>query len=206
MIKTKWKPKAEIEYSLKDMKTVSVFTCGGCARMYGTGGDAGIEYLMKLFKELGKEVIIAETIEPGCFEELIHKAYADNKKAITGSDALVVSGCPASIKTVYTCNPEVPVIGVLDPIGLTVATEVDTPVTRTQCMMCAQCVINFTAGICPVTGCPSKSKYGPCSKAFENDSKCAVNSDMICVWHEISKAADIEALEYLKSIHKSQSV
>ncbi len=45
MLKTEWKPKDEIEYSLRNARTVAILTCGGCARLYGTGGDAGIAFL-----------------------------------------------------------------------------------------------------------------------------------------------------------------
>ncbi len=70
-------------------------------------------------------------------------------------------------------------------------------------MICEKYVIDYTGGICPISGCPSKLKYGPCKKVPEESKSCIVNSDQDCVWSEIAKMGDHAALNNLYQIHEA---
>jgi hypothetical protein len=48
------------------------------------------------------------------------------------------------------------------------------------CSMCGDCVLNFTAGICPVTRCSKGLLNGPCGGA--KDKKCEVDRARDCAW------------------------
>ncbi len=201
MIKTIWKPKEEIEYSLRHAKNVAVLSCDSCANLNGTGGAAGIATLMELLKKLGKEIVFSEIVYGLCFEDFVNKALTENPQAISESDVLIMDSCPLGVKAAYLCKPEIPVVGVLDATGGSVFTMQDNSITRRHCMMCGKCVVNFTGGICPISGCPAKSKYGPCKKASEKDDRCVADPNHECVWVEIKKIGDLSALERLHRIH-----
>ncbi len=52
-----------------------------------------------------------------------------------------------------------------------------------RCRACGTCVLDTTAGICPVTMC-SKSIYnGPCGGT--NQESCEIDPNQPCAWHMI---------------------
>ncbi len=102
------------------------------------------------------------------------------------------------------CEPMVPVVAVLDTLGTGSITRLDNLVTRSLCTSCGHCVITYTGGICPLSECPAKEKYGPCEKAPKNGMQCAVNPYQNCVWKEIAKRGNLTALKELCQIHKAE--
>jgi len=60
--------------------------------------------------------------------------------------------------------------------------------------MCAECVLNETAGICPVTLCAKGLLNGPCGGV--NGGKCEVDSGKDCAWvliyNELKKSKKLE--------------
>ena len=51
--------------------------------------------------------------------------------------------------------------------------------------MCGECVLDVTAGICPVTLCPKGLMNGPCGGM--NKGKCEVDKEKDCAWVLIYK-------------------
>ena len=205
MIETRWKPKDEIKYSLKNAKKISILSCGACANLCGTGGTIGINFLKDLLKEWGKEVVFSRNILIGCSEETMRQTLRINRRSILRSDALVIIACSGGVKTAFLCEPMVPVVGVLDTVGAGAITRLDNLVARSMCIACGHCVLNYTGGICPLSECPLKMKYGPCEEAPKNGMQCAVNPYQNCVWREIAKrAGDLLGLEELRQIHKAE--
>jgi hypothetical protein len=202
MIKTKWKSRAELEHALRNAKKIAIFSCGTCANIIDTGGPTGMEAMKKLAMELGKEVVIAEVALACCAEELMRPAFNIHRKALANCDAMVIISCAGGVKSAIVSNPGVPVIAALDTLGSAPVTFQDSPVARSVCTTCGHCVLNFTGGICPISECPTKRKYGPCDKAPKEGTVCGVNPEKDCVWVEIAKRGDLKALEELASIHK----
>jgi hypothetical protein len=54
-----------------------------------------------------------------------------------------------------------------------------------KCSMCGECVLDVTAGICPVTLCPKGLMNGPCGGM--NKGKCEVDKEKDCAWVLIYK-------------------
>ena len=74
MTKTKWKPKVELAYSLKNAQRISIFSCSRCARKDGTGGAKGIRFLKGLLKEMYKEVVFTALVNGSCNEDATKQA------------------------------------------------------------------------------------------------------------------------------------
>jgi hypothetical protein len=204
MTKTEWKPKIELEYSLRNAKKVSILSCTGCARKCGTGGKAGIDFLTDFLEEMGKEVLFAETVSVCCDENSTKQILSVNPAAISRTDTLVVASCAPGVKAAYLCAPGISVVGALDTMaGCRVTTQQDNIVVNSICYGCGRCVITYTGGICPLSECPKKMKYGPCGKAPKNGAACTVNQDQDCVWVEIAQRRDIAALKDLRKIHRA---
>jgi hypothetical protein len=51
------------------------------------------------------------------------------------------------------------------------------------CSLCGDCVLEYTAGICPHTDCPKSLLNGPCGGV--DNSKCEVIRENDCAWVRI---------------------
>jgi hypothetical protein len=52
-----------------------------------------------------------------------------------------------------------------------------------KCSLCGECILNETAGICPVTTCAKGLLNGPCGGM--EDGRCEADRDIDCAWHLI---------------------
>ncbi len=201
-----WKSEDEIAQSLADARRVAVFSCNICANMSGTGGRRGLRRMRQLLKKWNKEIVVARTVNVCCSEEIMRQClriYIDPVK--DRCEALVVLSCAGGVKSAFLCDPGIPVVAALDSLGSAViATSID-PVAAGICKSCEHCVLTYTAGICPVTACPAKKKYGPCKNAPVETAVCAVNPEQVCVWKTIEKKGNVQALQELEKRHAGRN-
>jgi hypothetical protein len=205
MLKVAWKPEDEIRYSLRHAKTVSILACDGCAKVFGAGGDVGMEYLKDLMAEWGKEVVFADIIPACCFEDFMRMTLMKDPDAISRSDAVLVDSCASGVKAAYLCDPTIPAVAVLDTMGSAIITQQDSLLARSLCRGCGHCVITYTGGICPPFECPLGTKYGPCEDSPVDGTQCAIDPSKECVWVKIGGTADRNALQDLDSMHGAGS-
>ncbi len=191
---------------LGDARRVSIFSCGVCANLSGTGGARGGKYLAHELEGWGIRVDCADCVVACCSMEIMMQALRRRRKALRESDALVVISCAAGIKSAFLCEPGIPVIPAADSMGSVPVTRRADPVAVSRCRSCGHCVIAFTGGICPLDGCPSRTKYGPCSRYDEADGSCALDPSRDCVWKKIGPRGDLEALEGLRRLHAGDGV
>jgi hypothetical protein len=204
MIKTVWKPRAELELALRDVDRVALISCGTCANIIDTGGETGLRVMRELVQEMGKEVVFEGIAIACCAEELMRPLFKMYAGPLSRSDAMVVISCAGGVKAAVLCSPGLPVIAALDTIGSAPVSFQDTLVSRSACSACGQCVLTFTGGICPIGECPSKRKYSPCDKAPTEGTRCGVVPERDCVWVEIRQRGDMQALAELERIHKAE--
>ena len=67
-----------------------------------------------------------------------------------------------------------------------------------RCQMCGDCVLDMTAGICPVTTCPKGILNGPCGGMWQ--SKCEVLSDRDCAHIRIIQRLSHQKREVIASL------
>jgi len=203
VIRTQWKSRSELELALRGAKRVTVISCGTCANIIDTGGETGLKAMRQLLKEMSKEVTLEAIVIACCAEELIRPTFKMYRRALAKSDAIVVISCAGGVKAANLCSLGLPVIAALDTMGSMPVSFRDTPVARSMCSACGQCVLSFTGGICPLGECPSKRKYGPCDKAPTEGTRCGVVPERECVWVEIKHRGNIQALAELEKIHEA---
>ena len=167
---------------MSEAKGVTVFACTMCANYSYTGGVRGMQQMKILLSELGIEMAAAKCITMCCGEEIMRQAVRINRRSLSGSDALVVISCAAGVKSALLCEPGLPVITVVDSVGSVPVTRRYDPVALSYCASCGHCVITYTGGICPLSECPSQSKYGPCEKSPQDNTVCVVNGRRMCIW------------------------
>jgi len=203
MNKSEWKSAEEIRHSLRGADKITLFACGVCANLSNTGGHRGLKFLRKVLEEWGKEVVATKCITACCSEEIMKQAVRIYGRPISESDALVVVSCAAGVKSAFLSEPGVPVVAAADSVGSVPVSRREDTVARSRCTNCGHCVITYTGGICPLSECPAERKYEPCSRFSRNGKRCAVDPSRDCVWIEIAKRGDLEALKKLGGIHET---
>jgi len=189
---------------LNDYRSIAILSCGTCANLSFTGGKTGIEILKELLQKKGKDIKLARVVLACCPEEIMRQALKMNRRKIKKCDALVVLSCAAGIKSANSCSPGPQIINVLDSVGSSAVSCSDPLLSQSLCTGCGQCVLTYTAGICPISECPAKSKYGPCKAASRNSPVCTIDPDRDCVWHIIEERSDItKSMNELIQLHRN---
>jgi ferredoxin len=202
MIITEQKPFAELIDSLKEYKKIFLVGCGECATTCKTGGESEVLKMKQALEEQGK--IIRGTCIPGapCVASQMKTEFAKNMKALREAEAVLVLACGLGVQSAKDN----------DRIGLAVLPACNTlfgAVMDAQgnfyekCSLCGECVLDVTAGICPVTLCPKGLLNGPCGGV--DKGKCEVDKERDCAWVLIYKELEKKGkLKNLKEIQKAK--
>lgn len=205
MIKTVFKPENEIRELLEKRKNILVFTCGICANLVGTGGNRTLAAFTRMATSWGHDVLDARCVNGCCLSLVMDQALAVYLEPLRDkADALAMLCCAAGVKAAVLCGAGIPVVPLLDTMGASPLTDQPSLVASTFCQGCGDCVLGYTAGICPVSGCALKRKNGPCKKAPEQAGPCCVDPSRACVWREIEAAAGPAGMKLLGGISQKR--
>lgn len=176
------KPLEQINQLLAPYNKIAVFGCGTCVTVCLAGGQKEAEEVaaaINIYRK--KENLSGEaealTIERQCEFEFIDQVV-DKLKSY---DAILSLACGVGVQTIVEHLPELIVLPGLNtkfmgyPLQQGVWTE--------RCLGCGDCVLFFTAGICPITRCSKSLLNGPCGGSAEG--KCEISKDVDCAWHLI---------------------
>ncbi|MEI6631063.1 MAG: methylenetetrahydrofolate reductase C-terminal domain-containing protein [bacterium] len=199
MIITEQKPIAQIIDSLKDYASVFLVGCGECATTCKTGGEKELLALKAILEKKGKTVLGMCIPSAPCVASQIKTELAKNVKALRQAEAVLVLACGLGAQSVKDN----------DRLGLAVLPGCNSlfgAVMDAQgnfyekCSFCAECVLDITGGICPVTLCAKGLLNGPCGGM--DKGKCEVDKDKDCAWVLIYKELEKKnKLANLKKIH-----
>ena len=195
---TERKPLDEIMQMLDGYNTIYVIGCGSCATMLHTGGKSEVEEMSNGLEATGKE-IAGKIVIPTACDELSRDALAQNETDIRKADCILMMSCAFGVQTVgmYSNKRVFPALNTLfmgkeDPLG-TIAE---------LCMQCGSCILDRTAGICPVVNCAKSLLNGPCGGSV--NGKCEVSPDIPCAWQLIIDR--LSALNQLDELNKIQPI
>lgn len=177
MIITKPRDWARIRRNLESVnaRTVFLMGCGQCATVAGTGGAKEIMVAKARLEAEGFEVTGWAVGEVACH---LGGTKLDARKhvgEIDRADAVLVLTCGAGVQTVAE-SVKKPVFPGLESAFL--GNVIRHGVFEERCQMCGDCVLDLTAGICPVTNCPKGLLNGPCGGMW--NGKCEVLRDREC--------------------------
>ncbi|MDP2181345.1 MAG: methylenetetrahydrofolate reductase C-terminal domain-containing protein [Actinomycetota bacterium] len=184
MIITKPRDWERIKRNLTDIEAHSVFImgCGQCASVAGTGDAKAILQAKTRLEQDGFEVTGWAIGEVACHLGGTKLEARKNKGSIDRADAVLVLTCGAGVQTVADSTDK-PVFPGLDSMFL--GNVIRHGVFEERCSMCGDCVLDQTAGICPVTTCPKGLLNGPCGGMWEG--KCEVQTDRECTHVRIQR-------------------
>jgi ferredoxin len=184
----------EIASSIAGCRNVLVLGCGGCVTVCRSGGDAEAHDLALQLShpehyQSRPPDFAVDTIERQCELDLL-KSYL---KIPEGTAAILSMACGAGVQIVADAFEPLPVLPALTTTFMGGADEPG--VWREKCRGCGDCLLAFTAGICPIALCAKRLLNGPCGGSREG--RCEVGSDVPCAWAKIYTRLDKQSRLHL---------
>jgi ferredoxin len=192
MIITEKKEYKKILENLKGAGSVYIVGCGRCATSCSTGGEDQVNEMAEALKKDGKSIAGTYVIEAPCDERLTAKFARSEGSKIKKADALLVLGCGAGVQTVSDIS-RLPTFPALESVFLGKTKSLGR--FYELCVMCGDCALEETGGICPVARCSKHLMNGPCGGSHKG--KCEVDQNIDCAWYLI-----FERLKELKQFDK----
>jgi ferredoxin len=200
MIITEQKPLEEIVKSFKDLNKIFLVGCGECATTCKTGGEAELLKIKELLEAQGKTVTGMCVPKAPCIASQIKTELAKNTKLLKDSEAILILACGLGVQSVKDN----------DRMGLAVLPGCNSLFGALmdargdfyeKCSLCGECVLDFSAGICPITLCSKGLLNGPCGGM--DKGKCEVDKDKDCAWvliyRELEKKGRLSELKEIRS-------
>lgn len=200
MIISQQKPFEDLLTSLKEYHKIFLVGCGECATACKSGGEAEIAKIQQLLEAAGKVITGSCIPSAPCVAAKLKTELAKNIKVLSQSEVVLVLACGLGVQS-FKDNHRLD-LAVLPACDTLFGAVMDAQGNFFEkCSMCAECVLDETAGICPVTLCPKSLLNGPCGGV--NQGKCEVDNQKDCAWVLIYKELEKKKkLESLKEIRK----
>jgi len=182
MIVGKQKPIEEIWEMVKDYKKVLVFGCNTCVAVCHEGGNKEAEILTSLLRMKAKqEGADIEFTNGGIERQCEHEYFENAREQVEEHDVVLSIACGAGIQFTSEKWPDKII---LPGLNTTFIGVVDEPgVFSERCLMCGDCILHLTGGVCPIARCSKSIMNGPCGGS--EDGLCEVNPDIPCGWQLI---------------------
>ena len=180
------KPIEEIDSYFRPGEKVFVVGCDNCAAKCHSGGIPETQEMATRLQKRGVKVIGWCVPQPAgtslCklsnTKRVLQEEYGGHVKQ---ADSFLVLACGQGFHTVMDATDGGAVHPGCDTVfgGETVSDDFITE----YCSLCGECIVEYTAGLCPVTLCAKSLLNGPCGGA--KDGKCEVDRNRDCGWQLI---------------------
>ena len=198
MITVEQKKIEEVTEMTKDVERLLVLGCETCAAISFAGGRRQVEELCAALRlaradQSIRGEITGDSVARQCEPEFIDMASDKIKE----SDAVLSLACGAGVQLIAERFPDKIVfpgtnttfLGVTEKMGLW--TE--------RCAGCGNCLLDKTAGLCPIARCSKQLLNGPCGGSM--NGKCEISKDVDCVWQQIiDRLSRLDQLDKLSEI------
>ncbi len=184
MVITELKSLKNITDSLKGYSKVFIIGCGECATACKTGGEPEVLKMKKDLESSGKLVTGSCIPSAPCIAAKLKLELSKNIPALKDSEAVLIMACGLGVQS-FRDNDRFG-IAVLPACNTMFGAVMDAKGNfYEKCSMCGECVLDVTAGICPVTLCSKGLLNGPCGGM--DKGKCEVDKERDCAWVLIYK-------------------
>jgi ferredoxin len=199
MIISQQKPLADLLFSLKEYNKIFLVGCGECATACKSGGQPEIEKMQCQLEEAGKIITGSCIPSAPCVAAKLKTELAKKIKVLAQSEAVLVLACGLGVQS-FKDNDRWD-LAVLPACDTLFGAVMDAQGNFFEkCSMCAECVLDSTAGICPITLCPKSLLNGPCGGV--NQGKCEIDNQKDCAWvliyRELDKKKKLAALKEIR--------
>ena len=199
MIVTSQKPLGEILDFISPHNVVLLAGCDGCTQPpRGLREAKTLGQLLELGGKLrGKDFKIKVTTSPKQCDSYLTLTTLEPQ--IEDVEAILSLACGLGVQTIAQVLPDLPVFPAQDTlfIGLEMREEGN---FEERCAACGHCILDLTAGICPIARCPKGLLNGPCGGSV--NGKCEVDSEKDCAWdliiRRLEKSGRLSVLEEIQ--------
>jgi len=197
LIVTEQKPFEEVLHSLEGHQRIFIVGCGSCATAWHTGGEQEVKEMAARLEEQGKTITGWMVVEETCDERKVKRDARGHRDEITQADALLIMACGAGVQTSALNLDSKPVYPALNAMFLARLQRLNQADER--CVLCGDCILAQTGGLCPVATCPKELLNGPCGGY--RDGMCEVDPERECTWVQI-----YQRLQLLGQLDRMQAV
>lgn len=179
-------------------RRLAVIGCQECVTVCQAGGRKEVSCLAHLLRIAGLKEGLPLMVTEATVARQCDTAYlAPLDPLVEQAEACISLGCGVGVQFIAERYPGVPVIPGVDTVGGGGTTAPG--VWEERCAMCGECVLDQTAGICPVTRCAKSLLNGPCGGS--SGGMCEVDPDLPCAWEMIyRRMKERKSLDDLRSI------
>ena len=169
----------EIVKVVAEYRKVHVIGCGSCVTVCLSGGDREAHLLADTLSHprhytTTTPEFTVDTIERQCERDLV-KAYLSLPE---NAEAILSLACGVGVQCIADAFEPLPVYPALNTTFMGGA---DKPgIWSEKCRGCGDCVLTYTAGICPVARCAKRLFNGPCGGS--QGGACEVDDYLPCAW------------------------
>lgn len=172
----------EILENIEPYEKVLILGCRGCVAICSTGGDREVAILaeaLRLARSIqGKPIEVFEaTFIRQCDPEYLMPLKDLGKEV----EAIVSLACGVGVNLMADLYPDLRIYPGVDTSFYGANPALGEWVEK--CRGCGDCIIDKTAGLCPIARCAKNLLNGPCGGS--QGGKCEVRKEMPCIWHEI---------------------
>ncbi|TYO96355.1 methylene-tetrahydrofolate reductase-like protein [Geothermobacter ehrlichii] len=180
MIISEPKSRADLDRSLEGAGRIFLVGCGACATACRSGGEEQVFETQEWLLETGRQVTGSVVIDEACHIPRAGRDLRLHRSGVEEADALLVLACGAGVQSI-SASTDKRVVGGLNSLFLGNIRRIGS--YEEKCLLCGDCILNETAGICPVTTCGKGLLNGPCGGMEEG--RCEVDREQDCAWHLI---------------------
>jgi ferredoxin len=182
MIVGKQKPLEEIWDMINGYKKVLIFGCNTCVAVCHEGGNKEAEILASMLRMKAKqEAIDIEIKNSGIERQCEHEFFESATEQIERADAVLSIACGAGVQFTSEKWPEKIILPGLNTTFIGVVEEPG--IFTERCLMCGDCILHLTGGLCPIARCSKNLLNGPCGGSA--NGKCEISKDVDCIWDMI---------------------
>ena len=198
MITLEQKPFEEIEKMTKGCGRLLVLGCETCAAMSLAGGKKEAEALaaaIRVARKMSgyKSEVLYDAVARQCEPEFIDMT----EKEVAQCDAVLSLACGAGVQLLAERFPDKVILPGCNTTFLGVTERLG--VWSERCAGCGNCILDKTAGLCPIARCSKQLLNGPCGGSV--DGKCEISKEVDCVWQLIiDRLTKLNRLEMLEEI------
>jgi len=182
MIVADKRPLQDVLANLEGFERVLVLGCNACVSVCEVGGPREANLMAATLrlhaKTGGRQLTVGvESLERQCDHEFIDLL----DEQVGEYDAILSLACGVGVQLVAEKHPRLPVFPGVNTIMM--AATYRRGVWGERCQGCGACVLDRTAGICPVARCAKRIFNGPCGGS--SAGKCEIAGDRDCAWQLI---------------------
>ena len=198
MITLEQKKFEDIEKMTKGCGRLLVLGCETCAAMSLAGGKKQAEALAAAIgvarKMSGdKSEVLSDAVARQCEPEFIDLTEKD----VAQCDGVLSLACGAGVQLLAERFPDKVILPGCNTTFLGVNEKLG--VWSERCAGCGDCILDKTAGLCPIARCSKQLLNGPCGGSM--DGKCEISKEVDCVWQLIiDRLTKLNRLEMLEEI------